>query len=156
MKSTEFCYWLQGYFEMHRASSQPGMSLTHEQVELIEKHLMKVSSSIPPVAPTTRLHSYSVGEAKSPEDWGKGHTLVNPDITSNEDRPSRLLVKRLEGLISCTYNSDAYKARAAIHEVAAWLREYDPESGLVARWMGQISTPCGVMADMLVQEADRE
>jgi len=42
MKSTEFCYWLQGYFEMHRASSQPGMSLTHEQVELIEKHLALV------------------------------------------------------------------------------------------------------------------
>jgi hypothetical protein len=28
--------------------------------------------------PTTRLHSYSVGEAKPLEECGKGHTLVNP------------------------------------------------------------------------------
>jgi hypothetical protein len=133
MKSTEFCYWLQGYFELRRGEAQSGMSLTHEQVELIEKHLMEVSSSIPPVAPTTRLHSYSVGEAKSPEDWGKGHTLVNPDITSNEDWPAGLLVERLEGPISCPYSSDEYKARAAIREVAAAAHDRHLK-GVVASW----------------------
>ena len=48
-----------------------------------------------------------------------------------------------------------YEARAAIREVAAWLREQDPEPGPVGKWLGQISTPCGVMADMIEQEADR-
>jgi hypothetical protein len=32
-------------------------------------------------APTTRLHSYKVGKAEPIEDWGKGHTLVNPTTT---------------------------------------------------------------------------
>ncbi len=35
MKSVEFCYWLQGYFEL-----SPGLKeLTVEQVECIKKHL---------------------------------------------------------------------------------------------------------------------
>jgi len=38
MKSTEFCYWLQGYFELRRGE----VHLTNEQVELIEKHLALV------------------------------------------------------------------------------------------------------------------
>ncbi len=42
MKSTEFCYWLRGYFELRRGDVQSGMSLTYEQVELIEKHLALV------------------------------------------------------------------------------------------------------------------
>ena len=33
----------------------------------------------PIVAPTTRLHSYKIGEAEPIEDWGKDHTLVNPE-----------------------------------------------------------------------------
>jgi hypothetical protein len=36
MKATEFCYWLQGYFEIYGASTNPGNSLTGEQVELIQ------------------------------------------------------------------------------------------------------------------------
>jgi hypothetical protein len=42
MKATEFCYWLQGYFEIDQASARPGKSLTDEQVELIERHLALV------------------------------------------------------------------------------------------------------------------
>ena len=38
MKSTEFCYWLQGYFELRRGEAP----LTHEQVEIIERHLALV------------------------------------------------------------------------------------------------------------------
>ena len=42
MKATEFCYWLQGYFELDQASAKPGNSLTGEQVEVIQRHLALV------------------------------------------------------------------------------------------------------------------
>jgi hypothetical protein len=42
MKATEFCYWLQGYFEIDQASSKPGNSLSDEQVEVIQRHLALV------------------------------------------------------------------------------------------------------------------
>jgi hypothetical protein len=42
MKATEFCYWLQGYFELDQASSKPGNSLSDEQVEVIQRHLALV------------------------------------------------------------------------------------------------------------------
>jgi hypothetical protein len=42
MKASEFCYWLQGYFEISNAEATPGKGLTHEQVEMIERHLALV------------------------------------------------------------------------------------------------------------------
>lgn len=42
MKATEFCYWLQGYFELDQASTKPGNALTGEQVEVIQRHLALV------------------------------------------------------------------------------------------------------------------
>ena len=36
------------------------------------------------VAPSTSLHSYKIGEAEPIEDWGKGHTLVNPEPSLKE------------------------------------------------------------------------
>lgn len=42
MKATEFCYWLQGYFEIYGASATSGNSLTAEQAELIQRHLALV------------------------------------------------------------------------------------------------------------------
>jgi hypothetical protein len=42
MKATEFCYWLQGYFEIDQASAKPGNALTGEQVEIIQRHLALV------------------------------------------------------------------------------------------------------------------
>jgi hypothetical protein len=36
--------------------------------------------------PTTRLHSYKVAKAEPIEDWGKGHTLVNPEAPTPELR----------------------------------------------------------------------
>ena len=39
MKAIEFCYWLQGYFELDRVSAKP---LTAKQVELIQRHLALV------------------------------------------------------------------------------------------------------------------
>lgn len=41
MKSVEFCYWLQGYFELYNTSStHPGLS--SDQTECIRKHLAMV------------------------------------------------------------------------------------------------------------------
>lgn len=39
MKSSEFCYWLQGYFELQPEATKP---LTTEQVETIQRHLALV------------------------------------------------------------------------------------------------------------------
>ena len=39
MKASEFCYWLQGYFELQPESTKP---LTTEQVEIIQRHLALV------------------------------------------------------------------------------------------------------------------
>lgn len=41
MKASEFCYWLQGYFEIKVKGS--ANCLMKEQVEVIEKHLKLVS-----------------------------------------------------------------------------------------------------------------
>lgn len=42
MKSTEFCYWLQGFFEINNAAPDPSSNLTRGQVEMIQKHLNMV------------------------------------------------------------------------------------------------------------------
>jgi hypothetical protein len=62
------------------------------------------------------------------------------------------LVEMVAGGLPCR---DADQARAAIRVVAQWLREQDPEPGALGRLLGQISTPCGVMADLLDNEANR-
>ncbi len=41
MTSRDFCYWLQGFFELRNAGKTNG-ELTPGQVETIEKHLMLV------------------------------------------------------------------------------------------------------------------
>lgn len=38
MTSRDFCYWLQGYFEVADADGQ-GISMTDSQVKMIQKHL---------------------------------------------------------------------------------------------------------------------
>ena len=38
MKSSEFCYWLQGYFEL----SSGGQGLSQEQVDTVKRHLALV------------------------------------------------------------------------------------------------------------------
>lgn len=43
MTSVEFCYWLQGYFEIHgKASGRRAGQLSAKQVENIKKHLAMV------------------------------------------------------------------------------------------------------------------
>ena len=39
MKSTEFCYWLQGFFEISNADDPSMKPLTSSQVEMIQRHL---------------------------------------------------------------------------------------------------------------------
>lgn len=43
MKSVEFCYWLQGFFEISTASSSIELQgLTKDQTEMIKEHLQLV------------------------------------------------------------------------------------------------------------------
>jgi hypothetical protein len=43
MTSRDFCYWLQGYFEISRANKEPGeVELDATQTEMIERHLALV------------------------------------------------------------------------------------------------------------------
>lgn len=92
--------------------------------------------------PATRLHSYKVGKAEPIEDWSKGHMLVNPTPTT-EDRPGGLVqrVAKAVAFEGCTAYVAVYgkEARAAIREVAEWLR-----AGRMLH-----------AAELLEQEADR-
>ena len=42
MKTTEFCYWLQGYFEMRMVGLPSEQILTNDQAMLIQSHLALV------------------------------------------------------------------------------------------------------------------
>lgn len=42
MKSRDFCYWLQGFFEVRRADKNVSQSISLEQVGCIETHLKMV------------------------------------------------------------------------------------------------------------------
>ena len=42
MTSRDFCYWLQGFFEIRGALDVPHGGLTHQQVEMIQRHLALV------------------------------------------------------------------------------------------------------------------
>ncbi len=44
MTSRDFCYWLQGYFEIDRHNTNPeaSLSLVMDQVDCIKKHLAMV------------------------------------------------------------------------------------------------------------------
>jgi hypothetical protein len=43
MKASEFCYWLQGYFEItHQSGGPANLALTYQQTAMIERHLALV------------------------------------------------------------------------------------------------------------------
>lgn len=42
MTSREFCFWLQGYFEVAGVKPPVGCTLTNEQVNTIQRHLSLV------------------------------------------------------------------------------------------------------------------
>lgn len=39
MSPENFCYWLQGFIEIRKASGDPGLSLNSHQVQVIANHL---------------------------------------------------------------------------------------------------------------------
>ena len=81
--------------------------------------------------PATRLLSYKVGKAEPIANWGKGHTLVDPPAATAKPnhpaKPDSSLVERVAAAIHPNVCADPnlylHEARAAIREVAAWLRE---------------------------------
>lgn len=42
MTARDFCYWLQGFFEIRGSLDVPHGALTHQQVEMIRRHLALV------------------------------------------------------------------------------------------------------------------
>lgn len=72
MTSREFCYWLQGYFEIH--SDQSATALTGAQTEMVRRHLALVfKHEIDP--------SYAGNQAELQEIHdGKNPPLHNPNL----------------------------------------------------------------------------
>jgi hypothetical protein len=42
MKASEFCFWLQGYFEMRMAGPPSEQIVTNDQAKMIQRHLALV------------------------------------------------------------------------------------------------------------------
>lgn len=42
MTSRDFCFWLQGYFEISKEANNGKIEMTEKQVKMIEKHLALV------------------------------------------------------------------------------------------------------------------
>lgn len=64
MKATEFCYWLQGYFELTKLYSSE-KDLTIAQTECIKKHLNmvfkhEIDPSYPDSAELSKIHNKPV------------------------------------------------------------------------------------------------
>lgn len=78
MTATEFCYWLQGFFEIDGASSRAGISLTDAQVEIIQRHLALVfKHDIDPKAGSIAYQSelQQIHDGK-PTNTGHGSVLI--------------------------------------------------------------------------------
>lgn len=46
MTPDQFCYWLQGFFELRSEGLSPGVGLTTQQIEMIEEHLRLVFKNV--------------------------------------------------------------------------------------------------------------
>lgn len=62
MTSRDFCYWLQGYFEIARVLPGTGCQLGNEQVQMIQKHLAlvfkhEIDPSYPNQGELNKIHS---------------------------------------------------------------------------------------------------
>lgn len=77
MKSRDFCYWLQGFFELQGSSEYAAEGLTTEQVKIIKAHLGLVfKHEIDPSMPDP------TGILQEMHDAGK----VKPDYTHTKLR----------------------------------------------------------------------
>jgi len=75
MKATEFCYWLQGFFELSSAGHQVG-GLTAHQAAMIKKHLDLVfKHEIDPSYPTHQQEELNAIHAPS-----GGSGVINPGM----------------------------------------------------------------------------
>jgi hypothetical protein len=84
--------------------------------------------------------------------------LNYPEIPDSSPAPTDSLVERVARRL--TYEHDISpnwedEARIAIREVAAWILEQAPAPGPLVKWLGGVSTPFEVMADMLRSEANQ-
>lgn len=66
MNEKEFCYWLQGFFEMTDATS-----LTDEQVEMIKRHLALVFTNV-----TSDQSEYSPNITIPYPQWPNGTEVI--------------------------------------------------------------------------------
>lgn len=72
MQSRDFCYWLQGFFEITAASSnRPPEGLTQGQAEMIQKHLALVFQHEIDPAMGDKKHQDKLNQTHF------GHTLPN-------------------------------------------------------------------------------
>ena len=72
MKAVEFCYWLQGYFEINEKKAGRDATLTEFQVETIKKHLAMVfKHEIDPSYPVEQQKTLNNLHGKRP-DMGDG------------------------------------------------------------------------------------
>jgi len=56
--------------------------LAQPEPEGVEDRIAKLEADLERERPATRLLSYKVGKAEPIENWGKGHTLVDPPATT--------------------------------------------------------------------------
>ncbi len=64
MESINFCYWLQGYFEVLAAGDDPEAELTPEQVACIKDHLAMVFTKVTPDRAKSTKVSKAVASSK--------------------------------------------------------------------------------------------
>jgi hypothetical protein len=79
-------------------------------------------------------------------------------LESTEHAPTDSLVERVARHLAYEHDISPNwedEARIAIREVAAWILEQAPAPGPVGKWLGGVSTPFKVMADMLRSEANQ-
>ena len=93
MKSTEFCYWLMGFFEL----SEPNAPLTEKQVQTIKNHLKLVFlHEIDPSYsddPTVQQIFQNIHDGKQP--------LYNVTIESNVKPVKKIQYGNGDGKIRC-------------------------------------------------------
>ena len=95
MTSREFCYWLQGFFELQPANVASSTALTAEQTQIVRNHLnMVFKHEIDPSQGTAEhqaeLSAAHEGEVKNP---GNGSVVLTAEdvkklIKDNPPRPS--------------------------------------------------------------------
>lgn len=71
MKTTEFCYWLQGFFEIDSVGSPNAVGLSPAQVDMIKRHLNLVfqhdiDPSYGPPEKQAQLQATHDGEVQKP------------------------------------------------------------------------------------------